>query len=489
MTTLHTQLAKQPAISAGKLLKLERCGRYEDALNEVKEFWDDLNTTPDVEFFEPQTAAEMLLRCGSLLGFFGHIKQLPGSQDNSKDILTNARNRFIILNNNEKAAECENYLALNYWRTGEVKEAEIWLEESFSRELLNHSKTKLYSIIIKCLVFLSNEKFEDIIETLDELESDFLSYGDYRLKGDYYNNFGIALNELGNYSKALRYFELARLFFHKAQHKVYLGTVENNLAQLNKLEKRFSKAHTSIDNATKIFKQIKDKTREGFSLDTKAQIFLAEGKFNQALQSAERAIAILKKSENSGYLVETLMTKSKILLYLDDFPSAVLSLFEAVKIAEQQSGESAAKKLAQNFELNLQEKNAQIKEQSILQEHPEAEKFELILPNELAHYTDIQGVKISNSHLESVGLHQGLTAIVAKETIKRGDLIAISEKETNEINCGFYDSDFGIVCLEGMDSEPQLFDENEIEIIGKIIGVCDLENVSGGKIQVSPLNF
>ncbi len=487
MTTLHTQFAKHSAAITRKLFKLERCGKYEDALTEVKDFWQDLSSVPDVSEFETQIAAEVLLRCGSLLGFVGHIKQIAGSQNNSKDILTEARSRFLDLGNSEKVAECENYLALAYWRTGESREAETWLEESLSHNLSNKSSVKLYSIVVRCLIFLSNEKYKEITQILDGLENDFLCYGDYCLKGDYYNNFGIALNELGNYSKALKYFELARFFYQKSQDKVYLGTAENNLAQLHKLEKRFTKAHEAIDNATKIFKKIKDKTREGFSFDTKAQIFLAERKYNESLNTVEKAISILKKSENLGYLVETLMTKSKILLYLDDFSAAVLCLFDAVKIAEQQGGEIAAQKLVQDFETSLKEKNAPPQEQFPLQEQNESAKIELVLPAELAHYTDIQGVWIKNPHLEKFGLYEGSMAVIAKETIKRGDLAAIVEKENDSVTCGFYDADFGIICLEGIDSEPQLFDENDIEILGKIIGVCASEKTSDGKMKVEPI--
>jgi tetratricopeptide (TPR) repeat protein len=487
MTTLHTQFAKRSATSAGKLFKLERCGRYEEALEELSDIWRDFTVFPNVTDFDPQTAAEMLLRCGSLLGFFGHIKQLPGSQDNSKDILTEARSRFIGFDNVEKIAECENYLAISYWRTREFKEAEIWLEESLSHNLPFSSKTRLYTYLIKSMIFTSTEEYQKLIQYFKDLESDFRSYGDAFLNGSLCTNIGISYNELGNYREALRYFELARYFHQKSQHKVYLGTVENNLAQLHKLEKRFTRAHEAIDTATKIFKRIKDKTREGFSFDTKAQIFFAEGKFCEALESIEKAIATLKKSENLGYLVESLTTKTKILLHLENFPAAVFCLFEAVKIAEQQSGEAAAQKLVQDFEKDLQEKNTLPPPQSILQKQPDGEKFELILPVELAHYTDIQGVKINNSHLESVGLFQGSMAIVARENIKRGDLAAISEKETDEVSCGFYDADFGIVCLESKNSEPQLFDENTIEILGKIIGVCDYENSSDGKITVKPI--
>jgi hypothetical protein len=79
--------------------------------------------------------------------------------------------------------------------------------------------------------------------------------------------------------------------------------------------------------------------------------------------------------------------------------------------------------------------------------------------------------------------------VVTKTELKRGDLVAISEIATDSVMCGFYDSDFGLVCLEGIGEEPRLFDENDIEILGKIVGVGKTDKNFKGKIQVKPLNI
>ena len=78
---------------------------------------------------------------------------------------------------------------------------------------------------------------------------------------------------------------------------------------------------------------------------------------------------------------------------------------------------------------------------------------------------------------------------MAKSELKRGDLVAINEIATDSVLCGFYDSDFGLVCLEGIDEEPRLFDESEIEILGKIVGVGKSDKNSKGKINVEPINL
>lgn len=483
-------LRQQIKVLLQELFLFERRGEYKTALASVRTFWEDTDFMPDVEGFGSIEAAELYLRCGSLIGFEGQNKNIPKTQEKSKNLLTEARYRFIELGNVEKIAECENYLALAYWRAGELVESETWLEQAFFHDIAESHNVRLYSKIIKCLLFLSQKKYENIIDCLADEEKNFLISDDDGLKGDFHNYFALALQELGQTSKALRYARLAGFYHQKSGNRNYVGAIENNVAQLYKLERDFEKAHEAIDRATEIFKSINDSTREGFSLDTKAQIYFDEGKYNKALITIEAALAIMESCENRALLVETFWTKTKILIYLNDVSAATQSLFEAVQIANVHISEEAGKNLMKDFETELFKKNSPQSEDVFIEiEREEEEIFELILPPSLAHYGDIQGVRINNSYLERYDLPKGSLAIAVKEKIKRGDLVAVVEIATDSVICGFYDADFGIVCLENGAGEPTLFDESDIKILGKIIGVCSEEKTSDGKLPVKPLVF
>jgi tetratricopeptide (TPR) repeat protein len=486
MKTSH----KQVEILPKKLLRLEKSGRYEESLSELEDIWEDRSAFPKVEDFEPRLAAEIVLRCGSLIGFLGHIKQIPNSQEKSKNLLTEARNRFLEIYDIEKIAECENYLALAYWRTGELIEAETWIQESLTHTLPNSSGVKMHSIIIKCLISLSLGKDAENIRMLGNYKKDFLTYADNCLKGDFYNHYGLALKNLGETPEALVCLEKARHYHRKSKHQIYLGTVENNLAQLYKAEKNFTKAHQAVDNALNIYQQIKDKTRSGSSLDTKAQIYFAEKKFDQALEMIERSIEILEHSENVAYLIESYLTKIRILISLNKISEAGSCLVEAVPLAQAQISEQAGEKLLKEFEKSIKEKIPPVISQVLTEKQvivTGVEDTKLVLPPELSHYKSILGVWIKNTHLESVGLKKDSLAIVAEdEEIKRGDLVAVLEIKYNTVSCGFYDMDFGFVCLEGVNSETQLFSENEIEILGKIIGVGE-SKTEDGRMQIKPI--
>ena len=484
MSTLHTAPIKHPALLAKSLLKLERRGRYNDALTEVQHLWNDIRVMPDVDGFEPGEAAEILLRCGSLIGFHGQNEQIHDSHIICKNLLTDARERFLEIGDSEKVAECENHLAVAYWRTGEINEAEACLASSLERDIPALSDTRLHSHVTATLINFACKRYEENLKYEKLFENSFRQHASDYLIGMLCSNLGLSHKNLGNTSKALTYLELARQYYQRSHHKIYIGTAENNLAQFFKETRKFGKAHESIDNATRIFRQIKDKTREGFSLDTKALVYFAEAKYAEALKTVEKALSIIRKSENSGYIVQTLLTKAKILLFLDRFPNAVLSLSEAVSMARVQSGDNAAIELIKEFESALEEKNAPPTRKNLSDGD-----FELILPSTIANYHEYKGVWIHTSHLEHIGITSGALAIVVPDKIRRGDLVAISELENGEVSCGFYDSEFGIVCLERGDDEPLLFNEEDVLILGKIVGVCRNGKDADGKMAVDALNL
>lgn len=469
------------------LLKFERQGRYEDALSEIGDVWLDKTALPDTEGLSSYLKAELILRCGSIYGFFGHNKQIPGSQEKSRDLLTYARNLFLEIYDVEKISECENYLALTYWRTGEANEAKLWLEESFSRTLPETSDTRIYSHIIKSLVELSLYKPQKILITLGKIEAFILQSSDNCLKGAYYNQLGIAWDLLENVPKALHNLELAKSFYKKARHQTYTGVVCNDLALLYKTAFDFDKAHEMIDISTLIFKKIQDRTREGFSLDTKSQIFLAEKKYEEALSAIGSAISTLNKGENKSYVVESFKTKIKILISMNQLSAATFCLIEAVEIAKTKISEEKANHLVAVYENYLRNNFDTLNSATKSTKDSTLDNIELVLPSPLSNFEDIRGIWINNSHLEAVGLFKNSLAVIVPTTeVKRGDLIALEEIENQNVNCGFYDNDFGIVCLEGYDGEPLLFDEDKIRIIGKIVGVAN-DKTSDGKLIVEPI--
>ena len=484
MLTLD-QIARTPTKLAEKLRRLEWQGRYSEALDDCLEIVDGAACIPALDVATQSERAELLLRYGALIGFCGHISQIANSQEQSKDLLTRALAEFVDVGDDEKTAECETYIALAYWRTGELNEAGVWLESALERNIPVSSRTRLHTHLIRALVNLQKKDFEKNVAMLEPLEPLYLELAEPTLLGIYYANLGVSYKDLGRTIEALRCLKLATFYHQKGGHRIYRGTSQNNLAQLYWLIGDFENAHRSIDDATRTFRGNKDKTREGFSYDTKANVFIAEGKFTNALRSAEKAIDILKRGENAAYHAEAILTKAKALLHLDRFSDAVIALVDAVNIVRLKAGEESARNLIEEFAAILQEvstaRTGEAKPSSGIG------GLNLLIPASLAHYPTYSGIRVHNSNLDRFGLSKGSLAIVVDEEVKRGDLVAMEDPKTGSVRCGLFDREFGLVCLDSGDGEPQLFDEDEIKILGKIVGVGDDRKPGSGEIVVEPV--
>lgn len=485
----HTARAQRALLR--EVFALERSGEFDQALTELKGVWDDTTEMPNVVGLDTRISAELILRCGALLGFLGHIRQIPTSQERSKNLLTHARSSFLEIYDNQKIAECENYLALAYWRMGEVREAESWIDESQSHELPPTCDARLYSHVIRNCVLVSQKRYAEVCANFGKLKETFLEAADDFLTGNFYMNYGIAAKNVDDIPAALSALETSRNHFERSGNKIQVAMAENNLSQLYKRERRFHAAHSAIDRASKLFRQIGDRTREGFSYDTKALIYFDERRYQEALSTVDRAITILGTSENFGFLTETILTKAKIQLHTDGFSNATLTLLEAVDLAKVRIGEDAAHRLVREFEQALEERNAERTHSVSVTERTGVapDDLKLVLPPSIAHYKDYQGVWITNSDLEAYGLTRGSLAVVVPSAVRRGDLVAVMELENEFVSCGFYDTDFGIVCLEAGGAEPQLFDKNSVRVLGKIIGVCASDAASDGTMEVQPIDI
>jgi tetratricopeptide (TPR) repeat protein len=331
-----------------KAFEAEQKGLYEQAFNFLSPFWNTTSQFPITTGLSPAESAELFLRCGGIIGFLGNSKQITNAQEISKDLLTEARHQFLSLYDFEKIAECENYLALAYWRTGEFVEADDWLRESFSRNLPPENHIRLYSYIIEGLINLDKKKYEEIIVKSENLEDEFEKHADDLLKGCFHNQVGLAYKNLGMKYSALKHLKQARAFFQKAEHKVYCGVTENNLAQFFHSEGNFAEAHNSANNARKIFEILGDKTREGFSLETKAQIFCAEHKYEKALKFIDDAIELLEKGESYMNLVESYRTKVKILIHLNQISEALTVMTAAHNLAALHIAQDLAREIIEN---------------------------------------------------------------------------------------------------------------------------------------------
>lgn len=116
-------------------------------------------------------------------------------------------------------------------------------------------------------------------------------------------------------------------------------------------------------------------------------------------------------------------------------------------------------------------------------------EIELVLPPSLANHDDYQVIPIRNSHRTEIGIPKKSLAVVVEESIKRGDLVALTYIENDAIICCVYDYFAGIVSISRLNSETQLFATEAVMIGGKIIGVGNPETGKDNKTHIRPVDI
>lgn len=481
MKTTHARTAAPTSVSTKRAAKLERLGRYEEALGLFGDGWENEGFVPVTEHLPEADAAETCLRFGSLIGFYGYNNRL--AQARAMDILTGAREQFLALGNTAKVAESENHIALAYWRRGEFREAKAWVAESLSHSLPDTCDARHHGLLVTSVLLVDEKKDEENIDWCLAHKETFRRYAHPLYAGALFANLGVSYRNLGRSAEAMRYFCQARSFHEQSGNKTYLAIVHNNLALLYNAERRFQSAHESADAAIRIHKQARDKTREASSLDSKAHIYLTEGRLADAAKTIDRSIAMLRKSEGSAYLAESLFTKALVMLADNAFDEAFMCVGEAVKLSRLHNSEEAGQALAADFLEAVRRHFEPVSGSAKLAEGA----LDLVLPPDIARYGSYRGLWINSEQNEALGLAAGSLAVLANAEPSRGDIVALRENNSGAIHCGSYDADFGMICIDRGDNEPLLYDSTDVEILGVVVGVSSGVPDGDGKTRVKAL--
>jgi tetratricopeptide (TPR) repeat protein len=329
--------------------ELETVGKYEEAVEVLSPYWTNITECPNVSELDNEEQAEILLRCGSVTSNLGSCQQTKHTQENAQNMLKRARSLFLELEIDEKISDCEAHLATAYLRLGKLDEARIWINTAFQHKIAENSETRLYTYIIDSLILLAEKKYVDLIYKCRGIEKLFRSSSYYVLQGDFNNNYAIALMRIDEKERAIKRFNLAKSFYQKTKHYLYLALLENNVAILYETEEKYAEAHKSVKAAIENYKKAGDKSHEGYSIDTQAHIYMSEGKYKKALACANEAIRILSDGENYCYLANSMQTKSRIQFHLKNYSESMETIVACINIAAIHISPTQAKKFIDDY--------------------------------------------------------------------------------------------------------------------------------------------
>lgn len=319
---------------------LEDAGDYERAREALGGLWHRVGERPDLTGLDAESSAELLMRAGALTGWIGSSRQIDGSQEEAKNLLSEAATAFESLGRHEKVAEAQTELAYCYWRQGAFDEARVVLREALSRLSPPGGELRALALIRLSIVERTANRYDVALELLDEAAPCVESCGD-ALKGRFHNqrattleNFGRATRRSEVLDRALIEYEAASFHFEQAGHARFRARVENNLGFLFHTLDRHAEAHDHLARARSLFVKLKDTGSTGQVDETLARVFIAEGRFDEAERSARSAVRSLEAGGEKALLAEALTTLGVALARAGRHADARADFERAVETAE-----------------------------------------------------------------------------------------------------------------------------------------------------------
>jgi tetratricopeptide (TPR) repeat protein len=320
---------------------LEEAGEFELAEETLRPFWEGLSYRPNTDGLGDEAKAELLLRTGTITGWLGSAKQIAGSQELAKDLISESASVFESFGQSEKLAEARVNLAVCYWREGGLDEARVTLRLVLDDLKESRSEQKLRALLTSAIVESAATRDRSALLIYEQALPLFESSANHSLKGRFHTSYATVLRGLGTsenredyIDRALLEYTAASYHFEQAGHKRFQGRVENNVGFLFATLGRFADAQEHLTCARTLLVSVSDKGGVATVEDSRAQAFLLEGKYDLAESSARSAVRLLREGGEQTLLAEALTTHGKALARIEQLPKAKATLDQAISIAQ-----------------------------------------------------------------------------------------------------------------------------------------------------------
>ncbi|PYS89294.1 MAG: hypothetical protein DMF64_18155 [Acidobacteria bacterium] len=322
---------------------LEDRGQYEAARDALAELWQGVGQRPKLEGLTDLTAAELLLRAGSLSGFLGSAQQIEGAQAAAKDLISESDTSFQSLGELTRAAAAQSELGYCYWREGAYDNARVFYADAL-KKLKNNDNSELRAKILirRAMVEVYSGRHNDAFRILTSAAPLFEKSINHALKGKFHLDLGCVLTVLGksehrqDYTdRAILEYTAAAYHLEQAGHTRYRARTENNLGFLLYNIGRYADAREHLNHARRLFLDLKDTGSVAQVDETLARVLLAEGKVHVAARVIDGAVRTLSKGGEQGLLAEALTTQGHVLARLKEPVASQKKFRQAADLAEQ----------------------------------------------------------------------------------------------------------------------------------------------------------
>ncbi|HEX8558133.1 MAG TPA: helix-turn-helix domain-containing protein [Pyrinomonadaceae bacterium] len=315
-------------------------GQHEAAREVLGDLWLGVGQRPPVSGLPPAIEAEALLQCGTLTGWLGSVRNVSGAQEQAKDMLSEAARVFDSQAMPAKVSEAQYELGICYWRLGAFEEARLILGEALKLLKEPDAELKAKVHIRRTLVEISENRYNEALNILQEAEPVFESAND-GLKGRWHGQKAIILLKLAaterrpDYAdRAIIEFTAAIFHYEQARHERYCALNLNNLAFLLYKLGRYRDAHEHLNRARLIFTNLRDTGNVAQVDETRARVLVAEKRYREAEHIMPGVIKTLERSGEAALLADALTVQGVVWARLGAHEDSLDILRRAMEVAQ-----------------------------------------------------------------------------------------------------------------------------------------------------------
>jgi CheY-like chemotaxis protein len=321
----------------------EHRGQYDAAREVLAELWQGIGQRPALKGLSELAAAEVLLRAGTLSGWFASAIQDKEKQEAAKDLISESITRLEALGETISAATAQSELGFCYWREGRYDDARVIYTNALNKITSKDDPEIRGTILIRLVLVEScSGRYIEALRILTDSAELFEESHNDALKGKYHNDLALTLMFLGkaehrpDYTdRAIIEFTAASIHFERADHTSYFARAENNLGLLLHIVGRHDEAHEHLNRARKLFVTIGDRGSVAQVDETRARVLLAQGKLRGAESAISEAVRVLSTGGEQGLLAEALTTQGRVHSKLGNFIESLDTLRRAADLSEQ----------------------------------------------------------------------------------------------------------------------------------------------------------
>lgn len=320
--------------------EFENAGEYELAAKALGDLWDGIGEKPEINNLPNEVKAGILVRIGALTGWLGNSRQIEGSQEKAKDLISEGIRIYEELGDSESASDAQSELGICYWREGSFPEAQQFLQDALEKTPEDNHSLRGKILLRLVNVAISTRKYQTALSLLEDAEKTINKFGDNLLQGNLYFYQGLVNKLLFKDEekpkfavKATQKYQKAYDYYLLANHNRYCAIVESDLGFLYLSIEEYDEAHEHLENATNLFTSINDSGRVASVFDTKARVYLAEQKLTEAELFAQKSVQIFMGGDEYFSFAESLTTLGTIFARQESFINAKESFEKAIDAA------------------------------------------------------------------------------------------------------------------------------------------------------------